>query len=270
VANSLPPIAANALRQLGENIAIARARRKEPQRVWAERIGISVPTLIRLEKGDPTVGMGPTRRAVAHWAVQALGDLAAPATDLGAWNWMCESAGHARARAASISAPRATPARVEVTNYRVTDELYLWWLGRPQSPVPIGTLRLMRATSGVSLQYAPGWLRNGFALSEDLPLTDIEQRPSERATAAGAVDDARPDRWGERVTRFVDKPPPVAARVPVLRRRRALRCPRRFHVADAYLPQQTGSLPTLRDVDEIHELVRKVLDNEPVPEASVA
>jgi len=85
VANSLPPVAVSALRQLGENIAIARARRKESQRVWAERIGISVPTLIRLEKGDPTVSMGAY--ASALWLigrVQALGDLAAPATDLGA------------------------------------------------------------------------------------------------------------------------------------------------------------------------------------------
>lgn len=85
VADSLPPIAANALRRLGENIAVARARRKESQRVWAERIGISVPTLIRLEKGDPTVSMGAY--ASALWLmgrVQALGDLASPATDLGA------------------------------------------------------------------------------------------------------------------------------------------------------------------------------------------
>ena len=154
-----------------------------------------------------------------------------------------------------------------MTNYRVTDELYLWWLGRPQSPVPIGTLRLMRATSGVSLQYAPGWLRNGFALSEDLPLTDIEQVPLERATAAGAVDDARPDRWGERVIRFVDKP----ARLSLLEYL-FFAGDERFGAlgvstsADAYLPQQTGSLPTLRDVDEIHELVRKVLDSQPVPE----
>lgn len=85
VADSLPQVAASALRRLGEGIAIARARRKESQRVWAERIGISVPTLIRLEKGDPTVSMGAY--ASALWLmgrVQALGELAAPATDLGA------------------------------------------------------------------------------------------------------------------------------------------------------------------------------------------
>lgn len=85
VALSLPPIAKNAVRQLGENIAIARARRKESQRAWAERIGVSIPTLIRLEKGDPTVSMATY--ASALWLmgrIQALSEIAAPSTDLGA------------------------------------------------------------------------------------------------------------------------------------------------------------------------------------------
>src|SRR5215470_1135681 len=85
VARSLPPVAANAVRQLGENLAIARARRRESQREWASRIGVSTPTLIRLEKGDPTVSMGAY--ASALWLmgrVQALPDVAAPAADQGA------------------------------------------------------------------------------------------------------------------------------------------------------------------------------------------
>ena len=84
-AHALPPIALGSLRRLGENIAIARARRKESQRVWAERIGVSIPTLIRLEKGDPTVSMGAY--AGALWLMsraQALADIAAPEADLGA------------------------------------------------------------------------------------------------------------------------------------------------------------------------------------------
>ena len=84
-AHALPPIALNSLRRLGENIAIARARRKESQRAWAERIGVSIPTLIRLEKGDPTVSMGAY--AGALWLMsraQALADIAAPEADLGA------------------------------------------------------------------------------------------------------------------------------------------------------------------------------------------
>jgi transcriptional regulator with XRE-family HTH domain len=81
----MPPAAEQALRSLGENLTIARVRRKESQRAWAKRVGCSVPTLIRMEKGDPGVGMGIY--ATALWLmgrVGALSELAAPGTDRGA------------------------------------------------------------------------------------------------------------------------------------------------------------------------------------------
>jgi serine/threonine-protein kinase HipA len=46
----------------------------------------------------------------------------------------------------------------------------------------------------VSLEYDDSWLANGFALSEGLPLQRGEALPSEKDSAVGAVDDARPDR----------------------------------------------------------------------------
>jgi serine/threonine-protein kinase HipA len=153
-------------------------------------------------------------------------------------------------------------------SYQITDELYLWWLGQPQSPALIGTLRLLRATRGASLQYEPAWLRNGFALSEDLPLTDLEHNPVERDTAAGAVDDARPDRWGERVIRFIAKPPRLS-----LLEYLYFAGDDRFGALgvssseQTYTPHRSGPLPSLRDVGEIHELVHKMLENEPVPES---
>jgi serine/threonine-protein kinase HipA len=150
--------------------------------------------------------------------------------------------------------------------YAVADELHLWWLGQPQAPVLVGTLRLLRTTRGVSLQYVDAWLARGFALSEDLPLNDIEHRPLERDAAVGALDDARPDRWGERVIRFVEKPPRLSVLEYLY-----FAGDERFGALgvstsdQAYRPRQTGSLPTLRDVDEIQVLVRKVLENEPIP-----
>ena len=81
----MPPAAAQALRELGQNLAIARVRRRESQRAWAKRLGISVPTLIRLERGDPGVGAG--NYATALWLmgrVNGLPELAAPASDRGA------------------------------------------------------------------------------------------------------------------------------------------------------------------------------------------
>jgi transcriptional regulator with XRE-family HTH domain len=82
---TLPPVALKALQQLGEHLAIARARRKESQRAWAKRMGISVPTLIRLERGDPGVGIGIL--ATALWMlgrVSSLPALAEPSSDIGA------------------------------------------------------------------------------------------------------------------------------------------------------------------------------------------
>lgn len=82
---TIPPAASQALGTLGENLAIARTRRRESQRAWARRLGVSVPTLIRMERGDPGVGAGIY--ATALWlmgTVSGLAELAAPAIDRGA------------------------------------------------------------------------------------------------------------------------------------------------------------------------------------------
>jgi serine/threonine-protein kinase HipA len=100
------------------------------------------------------------------------------------------------------------PLFVDPATHVPVDEQSLWWLGNPAQPIRVGTLSLVRASRGVSLRYDPQWQRTGFALSEDLPLTDQTFIPTEKDTAAGAVNDARPDRWGERVIRFLDKPAP--------------------------------------------------------------
>src|SRR5688572_28143831 len=82
---TMPPAATQALHTLGENLAIARIRRREPQRAWAKRLGVSIPTLIRMERGDPGVSAGIY--VTALWlmgTVSRLPELAAPASDLGA------------------------------------------------------------------------------------------------------------------------------------------------------------------------------------------
>jgi transcriptional regulator with XRE-family HTH domain len=82
---SLPAAVTGALAALGENLALARLRRRESQRAWALRLGVSVPTLIRMERGDPGVGMGIY--ATALWLIgraQALPELADPQADRGA------------------------------------------------------------------------------------------------------------------------------------------------------------------------------------------
>jgi transcriptional regulator with XRE-family HTH domain len=82
---SLPAAVTGALSALGENLAVARLRRHESQRAWALRLGVSVPTLIRMERGDPGVGMGIY--ATALWLIgraSELPSLADPQADRGA------------------------------------------------------------------------------------------------------------------------------------------------------------------------------------------
>lgn len=108
---ALPPAAAQALRGLGENLAIARLRRRESQREWAGRLGCSVPTLIRIERGDPGVGVG--LYATALWLVgkvSGLPGLAAPEEDRGALEGDVRQALQRRAARSAASA-RARSAR---------------------------------------------------------------------------------------------------------------------------------------------------------------
>jgi len=55
---ALPLPATRALRKLGHDIKDARRRRRIPVEIAAQRASISKPTLIKVERGDPTVAMG--------------------------------------------------------------------------------------------------------------------------------------------------------------------------------------------------------------------
>jgi serine/threonine-protein kinase HipA len=170
-------------------------------------------------------------------------------------------------------AARAAPRdpRMNATHPPV-DTLHLWWLADPSAPRHIGTLRLVRRAGtqpgGVSLEYAPEWIGAGQALSEDLPLQRGEFMPAEANAAAGAVDDARPDRWGERVIRLIDRP----ARLSTLEYL-YFAGDNRFGALGvsssdrAYLPRRYGPLPVLADVQTVRDLVRQVEAGEPVEES---
>jgi DNA-binding XRE family transcriptional regulator len=67
---------------LGQNIAIARKRRGETQAQWARRLGVSQPTMARIERGDPSVAMASY--AMCMWLVNpamAVADVIAPQND---------------------------------------------------------------------------------------------------------------------------------------------------------------------------------------------
>ena len=82
---SLPLAAASALRKLGADLATARKRRGQSLKEWAARVNVSVPTLMKMEKGDPSVSAGVY--ATALWLIQrhaALAEVAQPKEDLAA------------------------------------------------------------------------------------------------------------------------------------------------------------------------------------------
>jgi serine/threonine-protein kinase HipA len=151
--------------------------------------------------------------------------------------------------------------------YKPQDSMYLWWLEDPARPRLVGELSLVANARSVGLRYGEDWLAGGFALSEDLPLQPGVYLPRDKDCAAGAVDDARPDRWGERVIRKFERSPRLSI-VEYLYfagddRYGGLGVSLR---ADAYEPWPSSPLPGLGNLEEMADVVRKVLANEPVDE----
>ena len=106
----LPPATVGALEKLGADLAVARLRRQESLASWATRMGVTVPTLMRMEAGAPGVGIGIY--ATALWLIGrdgTLAELAAPAHDKGAMELDIRQAialGTSRAQASAQSRQR--------------------------------------------------------------------------------------------------------------------------------------------------------------------
>lgn len=70
------------IEQLAQNITIARKRRGESQAQWAKKLGVSQPTMVRIERGDPSVAMASY--VMCLWLINpaaGLADLIAPVND---------------------------------------------------------------------------------------------------------------------------------------------------------------------------------------------
>ena len=150
------------------------------------------------------------------------------------------------------------------------DDLFLWHLADPTMPRYVGALKLVAAGKGVSLHYGTEWLNDGFALSEDLPLINNEFLPpgrmaSDAQRAVGAVDDARPDRWGEKVIRFAVKPKRLS-----LIEYLYYAGDERFGAlsvstsSSIYTPYATGPLPRLSHAQQLSEVAAKIEASEPI------
>lgn len=52
------PHTSEAIRLLGEQVQLGRRERRWTLQELAERVGVSVPTMRKVERGDPSVGLG--------------------------------------------------------------------------------------------------------------------------------------------------------------------------------------------------------------------
>ena len=153
--------------------------------------------------------------------------------------------------------------------YEAQDSMSLWWLADVQAPKRIGTLSLQDQRRKVALSYDPAWITSaqGFALSEDLPLQAGLMLPAERDTAVGAVDDARPDQWGERVIRLIERP----ARLSLLEYL-YFAGDDRFGslgvslLAETYVPALTAAMPTFDGLADMHQAVQRVMVGDAINE----
>lgn len=149
--------------------------------------------------------------------------------------------------------------------YVPQDQLYVWALVNPEQPTLVGKLRLSQLVADcATFTYDPQWWH--FPLSEDLPLVQGQEfTAGERGSAPGAIDDARPDRWGERIIRHIDRP----ARMSILEML-LFAGDDRFGVlgvsvsAEQYIPRHLGPYPQLRDLAQLSTAIEDVQAQAPI------
>lgn len=147
----------------------------------------------------------------------------------------------------------------------VPERLFAWYVADPAEPMLVGEIGRL-GNGDASLAYAASWLQMGFALSEDMPLREQTYAPVHRRhrepAAAGALDDARPDRWGEKVIRYLHK------RGATLRDHLYLAGDDRFGALSvsgsehAYQPFAQRPLPRLSDVPNLAAAVAVIQSGE--------
>ena len=150
-------------------------------------------------------------------------------------------------------------------SYAPQDQLYAWALVNPAAPVLVGEVGLSQLVPDcATFRYAPAWWN--FALSEDLPIGAGQMFSAhESGSAPGAIDDARPDRWGERIIRHIDRP----ARLSILEML-LFAGDDRFGALgistspDQYIPRTLGPYPQLRDLAQLAAAVEDVQTQAPL------
>ena len=149
--------------------------------------------------------------------------------------------------------------------YVPQDQLHVWALVNPAQPTLVGELRLSQLVADcATFAYNANWWH--FALSEDLPLLPGQTfTAAERGSAPGAIDDARPDRWGERIIRHIDRP----ARLSILEML-LFAGDDRFGAlgvsvsGQRYIPRRLGPYPRLGDLGLLSAAIEDVQAQVPI------
>ncbi|MBW8469973.1 MAG: type II toxin-antitoxin system HipA family toxin [Thiobacillus sp.] len=150
-------------------------------------------------------------------------------------------------------------------SYVPQDTLFVWTLVNPAAPTLVGKLQLSQLVPDcATFAYDASWWQ--FPLSEDLPLVPGQTfSAGEKGSAPGAIDDARPDRWGERIIRQIERP----ARLSVLEML-LFAGDDRFGAlgvsvsAEQYMPRRLGPYPVLSDLARLSAAVEDVQTQAPI------
>ena len=139
------------------------------------------------------------------------------------------------------------------------DRLYAWMLSDPKNPRLVG--EITRQNNGdVGLIYDPTWFEAGFALSDDMPLVAQTWTPvhhsGRQPGAPGALDDARPDRWGEKVIRYLYKPGASVFDNLYFAGDERFGAMGVSTSSRAYIPFMARSLPRLEDASDLNEAIQ--------------
>jgi len=154
---------------------------------------------------------------------------------------------------------------VSPRTYAPQDQLYVWAMVNPAAPTLVGEVSLSQLVADcATFTYTQDWWN--FALSEDMPIVQGQIfSTGERNTAPGAIDDARPDRWGERIIRHIDRP----ARLSILEML-LFAGDDRFGAlgvstsAEQYIPRYLGPYPQLKDLAQLAAAVEDVQTQAPI------
>ncbi|WP_294259124.1 type II toxin-antitoxin system HipA family toxin [uncultured Comamonas sp.] len=149
--------------------------------------------------------------------------------------------------------------------YVPQDQLYVWAMVNPAAPTLVGEVSLSQLVADcATFTYTPDWWN--FALSEDMPIMEGQIfSTGERNTAPGAIDDARPDRWGERIIRHIDRPVRLSILEMLL-----FAGDDRFGAlgvstsAEQYIPRYLGPYPQLKDLAQLAVAVEDVQTQTPI------